>query len=93
MQKVLIYHNYSYVFNSKTNKILPLSKLKAFARDNSNANQNINFICYIVENIVGKGENAGYQYFLLFPQCFHMAFSSKGCQKLSLCGERLTKRT
>ena len=27
-----------------------------------------------VENIVGKGENAGYQHFLLFPQCFH-----KGC--------------
>ena len=23
-----------------------------------------------VENIVAKGENAGYQYFLLFPQCF-----------------------
>ena len=23
-----------------------------------------------VENIVGKGENAGYQHFLLFPQCF-----------------------
>ena len=23
-----------------------------------------------VENNVGKGENAGYQYFLLFPQCF-----------------------
>ena len=23
-----------------------------------------------VENIVGKGENAGYQRFLLFPQCF-----------------------
>ena len=22
------------------------------------------------ENIVGKGENAGYQHFLLFPQCF-----------------------
>ena len=22
------------------------------------------------ENIVGKGENAGYQPFLLFPQCF-----------------------
>ena len=26
-----------------------------------------------VENIVGKGEKAGYQYFLLFPQCFEMA--------------------
>ena len=23
-----------------------------------------------VENLVGKGENAGYQHFLLFPQCF-----------------------
>ena len=23
------------------------------------------------ENIVGKGENAGYQHFLLFLQCFH----------------------
>ena len=27
----------------------------------------------IVENIVGKGENAGYQQFLLFPQCFEKA--------------------
>ena len=26
-----------------------------------------------VENIVGKGENAGYQHFLLFPQCFQKA--------------------
>ena len=23
-----------------------------------------------IENIVGKGENAGYQHFPLFPQCF-----------------------
>ena len=30
-----------------------------------------------VENIAGKGQNAGYQHFLLFPQCF---------QKLSLSG-------
>ena len=29
-----------------------------------------------VENIVGKGENAGYQHFLLFQQCFEMATSS-----------------
>ena len=26
-----------------------------------------------VENVVGKGENVGYQYFLLFPQCFQKA--------------------
>ena len=24
-----------------------------------------------VDNIVEKGENTGYQHFLLFPQCFH----------------------
>ena len=29
-----------------------------------------------VENIVGKGENAGYQHFLLFPQCFQKASCS-----------------
>ena len=26
-----------------------------------------------VENIVEKGESAGYQHFLLFPQCFQKA--------------------
>ena len=26
-----------------------------------------------VENIVGKGENDGYQHFLPFPQCFQEA--------------------
>ena len=25
---------------------------------------------YVSENIVKKGENAGYHHFLLFPQCF-----------------------
>ena len=25
-----------------------------------------------IENILGKAENAGYQHFLLFPQCFQM---------------------
>ena len=28
------------------------------------------FVSYWVENIVEKGENAGYQHFLLFEQCF-----------------------
>ena len=28
-----------------------------------------------IENIEGKEENAGYQHFLLFPQCFQKAFS------------------
>ena len=49
-----------------------------------------------VENIVGKGDNAGYQQFLLFPQYFEKASfpdSSKGvivwewvnCQSTSGC--------
>ena len=32
-----------------------------------------------VENIVGKGENAVYQHFLLFPQCFQRP-SVSGCK-------------
>ena len=35
------------------------------------------------ENIVGKGENAGYQHFLLFPQCFQ-EFSISGSLKLMI---------
>ena len=56
------------------NKILDLSKWKAFA-DYFNVNQELNFAFRRVENIVGKAENAGYQHFLLFPQCFQNYFS------------------
>ena len=28
------------------------------------------FLMETIENIEGKGENAGYQHFHLFPQCF-----------------------
>ena len=34
------------------------------------------FVFDRVENIVGIGENAGHQHFLLFPQCFQKAFCS-----------------
>ena len=27
----------------------------------------------VKKNILGKGENAGYQHFILFPQCFEKA--------------------
>ena len=46
------------------------SKLKAFADEKINVNQKLKFYIRRVENIVGKGENAGHQHFLLFPQCF-----------------------
>ena len=64
------------LFNSLPNdKILDWSKLKAFANDKMNVNEKFNFGLGRTKNIVGKGENAGYQHFLLFPQCFQKAFS------------------
>ena len=51
-------------------KFLDWFKLKAFADDKINVTE---FVLGTVENIVGKGENAGFQHFLLFPQCFKKA--------------------
>ena len=65
-----------FFFNSlPKDKILDLSKSKAFADDNLKVYQKLKYILERVENIVGKGENAGYQHFLLFPQCFQKVSS------------------
>ena len=48
------------------------SKLKVFAHDKINK-----FVLERVKNIVGKGENAGYQHFLLFLQCFQKVSFSR----------------
>ena len=53
--------------------IWALTKFKAFADDKSNLAKMLIFLLDSVENIVEKGENAGYQHFLLFPQCFQKA--------------------
>ena len=50
-------------------KILNWFKLKAFADVNLKVIQRMINVVDSVENIVGKGENAGNQHFLLFPQC------------------------
>ena len=57
----------------RNDKIFEQSKLRAFEADNRNVTKKLNFGMGGVENIVGKGENAGYQHFLLFPQCFQKA--------------------
>ena len=56
-------------------KILDVIKLKALADDKINVAQDLVMISLFdrLENIVGKGENAGYQHFPLFPQCFQKA--------------------
>ena len=46
------------------------SKLKAFADNKINVAEKLKFVLGRLENIVGKGENAGYQHFLLCLECF-----------------------
>ena len=58
---------------NQTTKLLDLSKLKAFAGDKLNLAEKLKFLLGKLENIVGKGENAGFQQFLLFQQCFQNA--------------------
>ena len=61
-RKILLY---------QTTKILALSKFNAFANDKFTVNQKLKFLFEHLKNIVGKGEDADDQHFLLFPQCFH----------------------
>ena len=59
------------LFNSLTdNKILDKSKIKAPADGTINMTQKLKVVLRHVENILGKGENGGWQHFLLFPRCF-----------------------
>ena len=51
------------------NKVLDWSKLKAFADDKINLNDKSKLVLGRAYNIVGKGENAGYQHFP-FPTMF-----------------------
>ena len=59
-----------------SSKILDWSNLKAFTDLNIYVPENWKFVLGRIESIVRKGENAGYQHFLLFPQSFQKALSS-----------------
>ena len=59
------------------NNNLALSEFKAFAEDIFNLTQMVALYVDWIENIVGKGENAGNQHFLLFSQCFQKPTSSR----------------
>ena len=54
-------------------KFLEWSKSKAFADNKIHVTSKLKFVLEKVDNIAGIGENAGYQHFLLFPQCFENA--------------------
>ena len=86
---IYIIHDLSRFNSLPNNKILDWSKFKAFADDKIKFAKMIIFVFNTIENIVGKGENAGYQHFLLFQQCFQKAFYS-GSLKSGLYGKELT---
>ena len=58
-------------------KISDWSKLKALADDEINGTEISKFVFGRIKNIVGIEENADYQYFLLFLQCFQNASFSR----------------
>ena len=51
-------------------KFLNLTKFRAFADDKENVAKIMISVFDRVENIVGKGENAGHQHFFFFLLCF-----------------------
>ena len=57
-------------------KILNLTKFRAFAKDKFSVAQIMSSVSDMEENMVGKGENAGYRHFLLFPLCFQKLYFS-----------------
>ena len=60
----------------QTKKKIASSKFRARADEKSNVGLEVEFVLGKVENIAGKRENAGYQHFLLFPQCFQRSVLS-----------------
>ena len=52
-------------FTLPKDQILDLSQLDAFADDKTDVTQKLKSVSIRIENIVGKGENARYQHFLL----------------------------
>ena len=52
-------------------------KFKVFADEKFKVAEMAEFVHDRVENIMGKGENAGGQHFLLFLQCFQKAFGKR----------------
>ena len=51
-------------------RLLTLTQLKALADNKFTVAKIMILVFDRIENIVGKGENASYQHFLLFLQCF-----------------------
>ena len=78
-----------YSVNSFPNSnISDWSKLKAIADDMTTVAEMLISLSDKVENIVGNGENAGFQHFLLFKQCFQKP-SLSGSLKVGIVWQRV----
>ena len=64
-------------FGGYNKLFLTVTELKAVVDDKLNIAKVKISLFDRLENTVGKGENAGYQHFLLFLQCFPKPFSSE----------------
>ena len=62
--------------------------MKEFADDNFKSDEDRREFSRRIENTVGKGEIARYEYFLLFPQCFQKACTADK-QKPGLVWEKV----
>ena len=81
---ILIIYTMYHVNLLPNNKILALTKLKAFADHKFNVAKMMISGFHLAENIVRKGGNAGYQHFLLFLHCSHEAISSGTSEVISV---------
>ena len=77
--KQLVERDEQVVNSLPKDKILDVTKLKAFADDKLNIAKMTISLLDRIENTVGKGENAGCQHFLLFPTVFSIVFLFQGC--------------
>ena len=71
-----VYKQFTFINPLPDDKISDMFKMKAFADDKTDVTEKLKFVWGRTENIVGKGENAGNQHFLLFPKSFQKAFFS-----------------
>ena len=72
----------SFLNSLQKDKIFRLVQIESICRRQNNVTDELVFL-KIVQNIMGKGENAVFRHFLLFPHYFQKA--SPGCGKELTC--------
>ena len=70
LQMLSIQTRLKFCYPLPQDEIMCVTKFKAFSDEKLNMVKMTTSLRDSIENNVGKGENAGYQHFLLFPHCF-----------------------